>query len=121
MAIYINPGTGGVTNANEKNAVDNIKHFITDLNLTNIKYTRFSELDYGEGRYCFILFDLERNRCCEIQMPGLTLGNVRYVDSSTQNIWNFPRLYVDGSSWVWCYAIDSAVYSLTGEEDEQQA
>jgi hypothetical protein len=34
------------------------------------------------------------------------LEKVRYLDSENQDIFNFPRLYVDGSSWVWKYALN---------------
>ncbi|MET9402659.1 hypothetical protein [Kitasatospora sp. NPDC002965] len=38
-------------------------------------------------------------------MPGLSLDQVRWMNEPDQNIWNYPRLFVDGSSWVWWYAL----------------
>ena len=104
MNIIINPGSGPVDNSTEENAIQNIKHFITDLDLTDIKSVRIPEEDYGEGRYAFLIW--KGTHCHEIQMPGLPLNNVRYTKDENQNIWDFPRLYVDGSSWVWCFAVN---------------
>ncbi len=39
-------------------------------------------------------------------MPGIPLSEVRYVKGL--NAWLFPRLYVDGSSWLWEFAINMA-------------
>ena len=103
MTVIINPGTGVVVDATEQNAAENIKHFITDCQTDDIECVRIPEKDYGEGRYAFLLWE---DCCChEIQMPGLPLERVRYVGSDGQNIWDYPRLYVDGSSWVWQFAV----------------
>lgn len=37
-------------------------------------------------------------------MPGLPLDKVRYVKGEKRSILEFPRLYVDGSSWIWYIA-----------------
>lgn len=41
-----------------------------------------------------------------VEMPGLELAAVRYVQAPDQSIIDFPRLYINGSSWVWCYGVD---------------
>jgi len=102
MSIFINPGSGAVDGATEENAVENIKHFIVDNAIDGVNWIRVPKIDYGDGRYAFLLW--KDNNCYEIQMPGLPLERVRYM-SSEQNIWNFPRLYVDGGSWVWSFAL----------------
>lgn len=103
IGMIVNPGTGPINNCEEIFAIDNIKHFITDL---KIKYEaiRIPAKDYGEGRYAFLIY--MDNICHEVQMPGLPLDKVRFVKSNDQNIWNFARLYIDGSSWVWLFALD---------------
>ena len=103
MTIIINPGSGPVDNATEEHAIENIKHFIADCGVKGIQWVRIPSADYGEGRFAFLLW-LE---CCchEIQMPGIPLERVRFMDEKNQNIWDFPRLYVDGSSWVWNFAL----------------
>lgn len=102
----INPGSGPVSATTEEDAVANMAAFVADL-ITDGQapgeVTRRPSGDYGEGRYCFDLA-MDSDRTVEIQMPGRQLGWVRYV-SEAQNIWHFPRLYVDGSSWAWMFAI----------------
>lgn len=122
--LYINPGTGPVRGANREDAANNMKQFISDIAIENVSCCDAPELDYdkgeytsGDGRYAFILSSGDHK--CEIQMPGIPLDNVRYI-GSPQNIWRFPRLYVDGSSWVWCFAISSARSILTGKGDEEE-
>jgi hypothetical protein len=100
--VIINPGAGPVDGATEENAINNIKHFVTDCDKLDLSWVRVPGLDYGEGRYAFLVW--RGQRCHEIQMPGLPLERVRYT-SDEQNIWDFPRLYVDGSSWVWKFAV----------------
>ena len=103
MTIIINPGTGIVANATVENAIENIKHFIIDCQTDGIECVRIEEEDHNDGRYAFLLW--KGNCCHEIQMPGLPLERVRYTGSEGQNIREYPRLYVDGSSWVWQYAV----------------
>lgn len=102
--MIINPGTGPVENATEKNAIDNIKHYITDCGLKDVEYFRLPDQD-DEGRFTFLLYDQDNTRCHTVDMPGLPLEKVRYMQNEDQNIWDFPRLYVDGSSWVWCFGM----------------
>ena len=108
--MIINPGSEPVDNSTEKNAIQNMRHFITDHDENRLEFIRQPTLDYGEGRFAFLLYKRDATRYHEIQMPGLPLEKVRYVDSEDQNIWDFPRLYVDGSSWVWKFAL------LNGDE-----
>ena len=103
MRIFINPGSGPVDNSTEQHAIENMRHFITDHQLSGLNFVRLPQSDYGEGRYAFLLY--KGTRCHEIQMPGVPLNMVRFMDDKNQNIWDFPRLYVDGGSWVWQYAI----------------
>jgi len=103
MRVILNPGTGPVTNASEQNATENIKHFLTDVGIPNVNWVRIPNKDYGEGRYAFLVW--KDNKCSEVQMPGLPLERVRYMENKGQNVWDFPRLYVDGGSWIWCIAI----------------
>ena len=103
VMVAINPGSGPVSNSSEENAIENIKHFIVDNSVAGVSWIRIPNQDYGEGRYAFLLW--KENICHEIQMPGIPLECVRYLGNGNQNIWDYPRLYVDGSSWVWKFAI----------------
>ncbi len=38
-------------------------------------------------------------------MPGFPLDRVRYIEGEKRSILDFPRLYVDGSSWIWYIGI----------------
>lgn len=122
--VFINPGTGPVEEATEANAEANINAFIDDLthndhdqpNGKHLGWTRVPHLDYGAGRYAFQLVTINSFRTCEIQMPGLPLDQVQWTPG--KNPWHFPRLYVDGSSWLWSFALDSAWRALFEGEDE---
>jgi hypothetical protein len=108
MSIFINPGTGPIVGATEENAAFNAGVFSADLMARGLQIQlaqRAVNLD-DEGRFGWRLY-FGAGRSVEIEMPGLPLAQVRYIDPAEQNIWDFPRLYVDGSSWVWCYALDA--------------
>lgn len=108
----INPGSGPVHNSNEEHAEANIRAFVDDLGIQGAGIQRTCESD-SRGRFGFVL-ELKDKRV-EIEMPGIPLENVRYLGLPEQDIWNFPRLYVDGSSWVWMFALRCTVSQLTGE------
>lgn len=105
MKVYINPGSGPVEGAvSEENAIENIKHYITDLDVEDVKWLRMPEAD-DDGRYGFLLYKNER--CHQIDMPGLPMNKVRFMREPDQDPWQFPRLYVDGASWLWCFGMPS--------------
>jgi len=116
--IFINPGTGNVDGASEANARTNMKQFVKDCDSSLTWHTRRNKnADYGDGRYCFMLScDEFPKKKVEIQMPGWELERVRYMGLD-QNPWHFPRLYVDGSSWLWEFATIDRDYF----EDEEIA
>ena len=109
MTIYINPGSGPVVGATLENAAENMRAFLEDLvarghTVSNLQYQR----DEGDGRYTFTFVVTDaREEPTEIEMPGLPLDRVRWIGEPDQNIWDFPRLYVNGSSWVWKYALNA--------------
>lgn len=108
MTIFINPGTGPVVDATEDNAAFNTGAFTADLMVRGMKATsaeRAPDLD-DDGRFGWRL-TFDDGRVVEVEMPGLRLSEVRWLDEPDQNIWDFPRLYIDGSSWVWKYALDA--------------
>ena len=122
MNIIFNPGTEDIPKATEEHAYDNMIHFIADLGIDSLSLMRTPDEDYekrcpGKGRFAFVILNYETWRFTEIQMPGLPLEQVRYMGSVEQNIWDYPRLYECGSSWVWCYALDCARTTLTDEQE----
>lgn len=116
MPIIINPGTGPVFDATAESAAANIVAFIADLNVGPLAIRRDEAADSG-GRFGFVLTH-ENGRKIAVDMPGLPIDRVRYVQAPDQNIWNFPRLYVDGSSWVWRYGVNVGRRALLGGENE---
>jgi hypothetical protein len=113
VSVAINPGSGPVEKSTEDHALENIKHLINDIKIEGIKFIRLPDDDYGDGRFAFLLW--RYNHCHEVQMPGIPLSQVRFMKEEGQNIWDFPRLYVDDSSWIWCIALNLL---FKGEEEE---
>jgi hypothetical protein len=105
-SFVINPGSGPVDATSEDNATCNMGVFTDDLRAMGLDvetFIRRQASDYGDGRYAYdVVFG--DGRSVEIQMPGLPVEQVRYL-GEPQNIWDFPRLYVDDSSWVWKFAL----------------
>lgn len=119
--IGINPGSGPVQSDDEPNveqALFNMHQLCADTGSTLVEPTEPPAED--GGRYTFTIVN-SRNYEVEIEMPGIPLDEVRYMDEPDQNIWDYPRLYVAGSSWVWKYAISSVDYPGSPEHLEEMA
>ena len=107
----INPGIGP---ANDYGrccldwARSNMRAFVRDVGGLEVAIADLG--DDGDGRYAFRLSRDKRKTL--VSMPGVGLARVRYVDAAGQNIWHFPRLYVDGHSYVWLYAVEAAREAL---------
>lgn len=98
--IMMNPGIGPVGGEiSWDNAYENITAYIADCEIP-MRVVR-SEHEDDEGRYLFVLRNDEYDYQIEVEMPGLPLDRVRYVEGDKRNIFDFPRLYVDGISWIW--------------------
>jgi hypothetical protein len=107
MQVIVNPGSGPVSKATEQHAAGNMAVFVDDLRAKGLHATGFSrqaEADYGDGRYAYDI-TFAADHTAQVQMPGLPLDRVRYMSEPGQNIWDFPRLYVDDSSWIWEFAL----------------
>lgn len=112
MQIVINPGSGPVANATAEQAAVNIKQFVADLavrGLNVVDIGRTPEADYdlqdNDGRFAFDL-TFDDGSVAAVQMPGIPVERVRWLGPD-QDIWQFPRLYVDGNSWVWFFALNA--------------
>lgn len=100
MTLIINPGGGPVQDATLSNARLNIAAFIGDLVAPGrvLMLGSTEPHDDGDGRWTFeVMVD---SRWRKISMPGLPLERVR-----SEDILRTPRLYVDGSSWFWGFAL----------------
>lgn len=110
MVFIVNPGSGPINEPTTvEDALANMDVFVADV-IAAGHQVRFDPDCQGEddGRFVFEV-TAENGTGYEIEMPGLPLERVRYMDDPDQNIVNFPRLYVNGSSWVWALAINAVV------------
>lgn len=106
-AVFINPGSGPVPNATAEHAAANMIAFVRDCAVPELVVLALPQHRY-EGRWPFLLWRCDTTRAHRIDMPGLPLHQVRYLRLPEQNPWDFPRLYVDDSSWLWQFALLSA-------------
>lgn len=141
LTLHINPGSGPMLEASVPHATLNAASFMLDVAallasgdedapplqapdiLDHLNVERDASLDYGEGRYAYHLrwTGAPTPRECVVQMPGLPLAQVRYLRGAGMDPWQFPRLYVDGSSWLWCFAVSQARHALLGTHEEEHA
>lgn len=124
MQVIINPGAGPVRDANGTQAGTNMVTFARDVAEKlgcPVSEIHVSNLNREErGRYLFLLSrTVDGVRFTStIEMPGIPVDRVRWMRRPEQDIWDFPRLYVDGGSWVWFFAINCAATRLNGTEGE---
>ena len=95
-----------------ENAQENIVHLIADAGLDMSGVTVCFQ-EYNDGYYNFRLH--RWLRVCNVFMPGFPVECVRFTGQDDQDIWRFPRLYVDGCSWVWKFAVGIVKERLIGE------
>ncbi|TAK88995.1 hypothetical protein EPO04_02725 [Patescibacteria group bacterium] len=108
-------GTGPVYGADEDNAATNIKTLIADCGLEGASCVRDASGDC-DGRFTFVIYRPDAGLCAVVDMPGLQLEKVRRMGDD--NVVGFPRLYVNGGSWIWMYAVDIIKMSLEPTEDD---
>lgn len=90
--------------ATAETAEANMAVFVQDLDGEAAEvtgYERTPDADYGDGRYAFTL-SVADGRTFEIQMPGIPLEHLR---GDGTDPFAYHRLYVDGNSWLWGYAL----------------
>lgn len=108
MSTFINPGSGPVEERHSpEGAARNMDQLAADLAERTGQSSTVEPMMHGHGggRYLFTLKTGEIEH--EVEMPGIALEAVRYLGREHgQDPWDFPRLYVDGSSWLWAFALD---------------
>lgn len=114
--IVINPGSGPVAEATDRWSHANIHVFVQDLRDMGLEAVLVDGWMGGgdDGRWCWKV-DVN-GRVREVDMPGIPVDQVRFLGGPDQNARHYPRLYVDGSSWLWKYALNICSYP---EEDEE--
>lgn len=121
--VIINPGSGPIDDESTfENARKNIEVFIRDLHLDNVQWGHDPKDPHDDGRFRFTLSRGADGRLhfTPVDMPGIPLKRVRYVGDMDQNIWDFPRLYVDDSSWVWKFAVGIARHKLQHHPEDDE-
>ena len=109
--VFINPGTGPCIGTTRRNADANMRAFIRDMGLTGrVRWWREGPIDGGRYDYKIALRSNPK-RTVEVSMPGLPLDQVRCSvegkPAPGEPLFP-PRLYVDGNSWFWEYAVPCA-------------
>ena len=114
MSLFLNPGAGDVTGATLDNAIENMKAFTADViaahGYKDAGWVASDPQGHG-GRWAFLLTCIRWPPEAPVEqftvdMPGLPLERVRYL-GLPQNPFEFTRLYVNGSSWLWKFAVNA--------------
>lgn len=105
--VFVNPGSGTVRHGTVTMAARNMRALLKDAGQEQARVYRCPRQDEG-GRHAFSV--KTRGARHVVLMPGWPLKKVRFT-GSPQNPWDFPRLFVDDSSWLWKYAAE-----ILGEE-----
>jgi hypothetical protein len=112
MNVAINPGTGPINLPYRRTwAVRNIDLLRQDLRLPKVEIS--SGISCRDGRWSFRL--KHGSRSCVVHMPGCGEKHVRFF-GNLPDMWT-PRLYVDGDSWLWPFAVDTVREILTGANE----
>lgn len=112
VGVLINPGSGPVDGGTLKQAQANMAAFLTALNVKGATAERTKARAHN-GRWTFKVSLHQRrakSRHCVVEMPG-----VGGLDSKFPLP---PRLYVDGSSWFWPFAVRQCRDALTGSLED---
>jgi hypothetical protein len=100
--VIINPGAGPVGGrVSLRNALKNMTRLKRDARLPRQPSKRRPWWDEG-GRYGFEVRN-SLGRKVTVLMPGVPLRHVRWMGG---DCWPYPRLYVNGNSWLWRYAVE---------------
>ena len=101
--------------ADVRHVLPNLQRLVEDAGIEWGSVVVSVDDEWGGRWPCLLVLG---GRECWVAMPGLPLERVRYM-GEPQNIWDFPRLYVDGDSWVWEFAIGWVRGILDGTHDEE--
>lgn len=69
----------------------------------------------SRGRYGFAI-RVPGSRWIPVDVPGLPVERIRYLGLGQQSAWDYPRLYVDGNSWLWEFAVSVLRGCLSGAD-----
>lgn len=84
-------------------AYKNVKQFIKDCEVE--MYIKECQMVVRNGYYYFELQAKDFDYYIDLGMPSLPLEELRYMEVGKQDAWRFKRLEVDGSTWLWVFAL----------------
>ena len=115
--IFSNPGTGSVLlygdSVSMRDARANVAALLEDVG-PELQLVSASETADASGRYRFVLAREDGTERV-VEMPGLPLSLVRYQQDRASAL-AFPRLYLDGSSRWWPFAVSELCGFAAGED-----
>jgi hypothetical protein len=114
MMMLVNPGTSSIREADKKLAKLGIAQFVTDLDLGALKVKRDKKGDC-DGWFGFKV--KSKRASISVLVPGIPMEQMRRMERD-DSAWNFRRLYVEGSSWLWNYALERAKEELGGKRGD---
>jgi hypothetical protein len=105
--MVVNPGTQAMSETSPKLAKAGIAQFVEDLHPAKIKIkVKRDKKSDNDGWYGFTL--KSKHAKISVLMPGLPLEYMRGTKKDTTASWAFQRLYVEGNSWYWNFALEIA-------------
>lgn len=119
-------GTEPVPHSRVEHSQENIAEFVRDvlsiarmspdidMEEPDVEYCRLPDYDM-EGRFAFAVtfpHATDAPVTLTVLMPGLPLDQVNYGARLDDRPTSFPRLYVDGNSWLWLNAVAAAASTL---------
>lgn len=116
MSIVINPGTGPLNpdGVSRDKAVTAFRKFKEDLESAGVK-SEMGEVSTGDVHGYWTAFFAVDDRQHEVEIPGLPLDKIRC--GPNDDPWQFQRIYIDGSSWLWDIAV-TVIRDHEPEEDD---
>jgi hypothetical protein len=99
MTIIINPGTEPQAAHCVENAIKTAEHICSHLGIEPSHFSRDASADDGDGWYGFRFTG--KGGTAQVKIPGI--GPETVIKGEP---WVSPRLYVNGSSWLYGFALD---------------
>ncbi len=110
--MIVNMGTQAMCDTSPKLAKVGIAQFVEDLDIAKVKVKRDKKGD-NDGWYGFTL--KSKHAKISVLMPGLPLDYMRPAPGASKESIGFQRLYVEGNSWLWRFALEIARKRLAEE------
>jgi hypothetical protein len=111
--VTINPGTEAQPKHSVDNAVKIAEYICKDLSIDLSHFIRNENGDNDRGWYGFTFSGKGGN--VSVEIPGIDPEVVRRGEP-----WVSPRLYVDGSSWLYGFALNRIVEHISAQDPNSE-